>query len=95
MKRILIAGGLCGTTMLMAAQKLEKRCSSAKIPVEVTVHNLWEGGAIAGKGFHVIIEMFPFFEDTGCPVLCGKPFISHAGERELIEQVVALLEVTV
>ncbi|MCL2034125.1 MAG: hypothetical protein FWG94_05265 [Oscillospiraceae bacterium] len=92
MKKVLIAGGLCGTTMLTASQKIEKSCMDKQIPVDIKIHNLWEGAAVTGKGFSVIIEMFPYFDNAQCPVLSGKPFISHTGERELIEQIVTLLQ---
>ena len=92
MKKVLIAGGLCGTTMLVAAQKIEQRCADRQIPARISVHNLWEGGSISDRGFSVIVEMFPYFEDAACPLLSGKPFITHTGEDALIEQIVALLE---
>jgi galactitol-specific phosphotransferase system IIB component len=92
MKKVLIAGGLCGMTMLMAAQKINKRCDDKNISVDVKIHNLWEGAAITGKGFAVIVEMFPYFENMACPVLSGKPFINRIGERELVEQIVGLLD---
>jgi len=93
MKKVLIAGGLCGTTMLAAAQKIEESCSKRDISVDIKIHNLWEGAAITGKeGYAVIIEMFPYFEDMVCPVLCGKPFITLIGARELVKQIVDLLD---
>lgn len=91
MKRVMIAGGLCGTTMLMASHKLEDRCRKENIDVTVRVHNLWEGAAVSGKEYDLIIEMFPYFENVQCPVLSGKPFISHAGEKQLIDQIIELL----
>jgi len=92
MKKVLIAGGLCGTTMLNAAQKIEKSCREKDIWVDVKVHNLWEGSAITGKGYSVIIEMFPYFENMACPVLSGKPFITLIGARDLVKRIVELLE---
>ena len=92
MNNVLIAGGLCGPTMLVAAQSIEKSCFDKNIPVNIKIHNLWEGAAITGKGYTVIIEMFPYFENMACPVLCGKPFITRIGHRELVKQVVELLE---
>ena len=89
-KKILIAGGLCGTTMLLAGEKLTERCQREGISLQVTIQNLWETTYVAGK-YDLIIEMFPFFKKQPCPVISGKPFISHAGEKELIERVVALL----
>ena len=90
MKKVLIAGGLCGATMLMAAEKIEDACRARKIPVQVKIHNLWES-AYAGEGFDMIVEMFPFFENMPCPVLSGKPFISHQQEKPLVAQIVELL----
>ena len=92
MKRVMIAGGLCGTTMRMASHKLEDRFRKEGIDATIRVHNLWEGAAVTGKEYDLIIEMFPYFEDLPCPVLSGKPFISHVGEKELINQIVSLLQ---
>ena len=89
-KSVLIAGGLCGPTMLMAAEKIEEACWERKIRVSVKVHNLWESH-YAGEGFDVIIEMFKFFENQKCPVIDGKPFIIHQGEKELVNEIVNLL----
>ena len=89
-KRVLIAGGLCGATMLMAAEKIEDACTLRKIRVNVKVHNLWESH-YPGEGFDVIIEMFKFFENEKCPVFDGKPFIIHNGEKELVNEIVDIL----
>ena len=89
-KKVLIAGGLCGATMLMAAEKIEDACTLRKIRVNVKVHNLWESH-YPGEGFDVIIEMFKFFENESCPVFDGKPFIIHKGEKELVAEIADLL----
>ena len=89
-KKVLIAGGLCGATMLMAAEKIEDECWKRKIHVNVKVHNLWES-QYPGEGFDIIIEMFKFFENETCPVFDGKPFIIHSGEKELVNKIVDLL----
>ena len=92
MKRVLIAGGLCGATMLMAAENITEACEKQGIDVTVTVHNLWEGAEITGKGYDIVIEMFPYFENLSCPLLSGKPFIGHIGEKKLIAEIVELLK---
>lgn len=89
-KKLLIAGGLCGTTMLIASEKLTERCRQEGVSLQVTIQNLWETTYVGGT-YDLIIEMFPFFENQRCPVLSGKPFISHANEKALIEQAAALL----
>lgn len=89
-KRVLIAGGLCGTTMLMASQKITRRCLQEGVSVDVTIQNLWETTYVA-RNYDLIVEMFPFFKNQACPVISGKPFISHAGEKELVEQIAGLL----
>ncbi len=58
--------------------------------VQVTIQNLWETSYVAGH-YDVIIEMFPFFKDQKCPVVSGKPFINHIGEKAVIEKVAGLL----
>jgi galactitol-specific phosphotransferase system IIB component len=89
-KKVLIAGGLCGATMLMAAEKIEDACRERKIRVNVKVHDLWQSQTV-GEGFDVIIEMFKFFQNEKCPVIDGKPFIIHRGEKELVCEVVDIL----
>jgi len=89
-KRVLIAGGLCGTTMLMASQKIQERCVQKGITADVTIQNLWETTYVA-RNYDLIVEMFPFFKDQKCPVFSGKPFISHVGEKTLVEQIVQKL----
>lgn len=89
-KKVLIAGGLCGPTMLMAAEKIEEACWERRIRVNIKVHNLWES-QYPGEGFDVIIEMFKFFENETCPVIDGKPFIVHRGDKELVEKIVDIL----
>jgi galactitol-specific phosphotransferase system IIB component len=89
-KKVLIAGGLCGATMLMAAEKIEDACWERKIRVNMKVHNLWESH-YPGEGFDVIIEMFKFFENEKCPVISGRPFIAHQGEKELVDEIVDIL----
>jgi len=91
-KKVLIAGGLCGTTMLMAAEKIEDACRKQKIRVNVKVHNLWES-QYPGEGFDAIIEMFKFFEDQTCPVFDGKPFIIHRGTKELVNKIVESINI--
>ena len=89
-KKVLIAGGLCGPTMMIAAEKIEEACRERKIRVNIKIHNLWESH-YPGEGFDVIIEMFKFFENEKCPVINGKPFIIHRGEKELVKEIVDIL----
>lgn len=90
MRKILIAGGLCGTAMLMAKEKLTRRCLQEGVELHVTIQNLWETTYVAGT-YDLIVEMFPYFEGEACPVISGKPFISHVGEKELIEKIASIL----
>ena len=92
MKKVLIAGGLCGATMLMAAENITEACEKQGIDVNVKIHNLWEGGDVTVKGYDLVIEMFPYFENLSCPLLSGKPFIGHIGEKQLIAEIVELLK---
>jgi galactitol-specific phosphotransferase system IIB component len=89
-KKVLIAGGLCGATMLMVAEKIEDACWERKIRVNIKIHDLWQSQTVGG-GFDVIIEMFKFFQNEKCPVIDGKPFIIHRGERELVREIVDIL----
>lgn len=90
MKKVLIAGGLCGVTMLIAAENIEESCRKVKMPVRVDIKNLWES-ASTGEGYDVIIEMFPYFEAVKCPLLSGKPFITRSGDKALVQEIVTLL----
>lgn len=90
MKKLLIAGGLCGTTMLRASELIVDSCARRGVDVKVTIHNLWETSFVAGK-FDCIVEMFPFFKDRECPVVSGKPYINHIGEQELTERLTDIL----
>lgn len=90
MKKVLIAGGLCGTTMLMAEEKIKKSCRERNLEIHVKIQNLWETSYVE-PGYHLIVEMFPYFENQSCPVISGKPFISHAGEKQLIQKITDLL----
>jgi galactitol-specific phosphotransferase system IIB component len=76
--------------MQIAAGKIEDACRERKIRVDIKVHNLWES-RYPGEGFDVIIEMFTFFENQDCPVISGKPFIIHQGEKELVSEIVNIL----
>lgn len=85
MKSVLVAGGLCGTTMLVAAEKIREHCAQRGVTVETTIQNLWETSYVR-PGYDLIVEMFPFFTDPACPLFSGKPFINHIGEKELLKQ---------
>jgi hypothetical protein len=90
MKKLLIAGGLCGTTMLRAGELITESCRAKGVDIQVNIQNLWETTYVAGN-YDVIIEMFPFFENEKCPVVSGKPFINHIGEKDVIKNVTELL----
>lgn len=89
-KRVLIAGGLCGTTMLVVSDKIRKICASRGTTVDTTIQNLWETSYVR-PGYDLIVEMFPYFENEPCPVVSGKPFINHVGEKDLLEKIAGLL----
>jgi galactitol-specific phosphotransferase system IIB component len=89
-KQVLVAGGTCGITMIAAARKIEDACWERKIRVNVKVLNLWESQYFGG-GYDLIVEMFEFFKDEECPVISGRPFVSHQGEKELINVIVDML----
>lgn len=90
MKKVLIAGGLCGTTMLIVSDKIVEKCSGRGVMVETTIQNLWETSYVR-PGYDLIVEMFPYFQGEQCPVISGKPFIHHIGEEELLNRIVQLL----
>ncbi len=76
--------------MLRAGDLIRERCRAEGTEIQVNIQNLWETSYVAGR-YDVIIEMFPFFKDQKCPVISGKPFINHIGEKDVIEKVARLL----
>ncbi|MDR1576012.1 MAG: hypothetical protein LBS37_08415 [Treponema sp.] len=90
-KQVLVAGGTCGITMIAAARKIEDACLERKIRVNIKVVNLWES-QYTGEGYDLIVEMFEFFKDQKCPVISGRPFVSHQGETELVNEIVDMLQ---
>ncbi len=91
MKKVLIAGGLCGTTMLRAAELIKDVGNEHDLDIDVTVHDLW-ASSLEDLSYDLIIEMFPYFEDVNCPLISGKPFISRIKEKDLIKSIMAILE---
>ncbi|MDR0584412.1 MAG: hypothetical protein LBG57_08715 [Treponema sp.] len=89
-KQVLVAGGTCGITMIAAARKIEDACWERRIRVNVKVVNLWES-QYPGDGYDLIIEMFEFFKNEKCPIISGRPFVAHDGEKELINEIVDIL----
>lgn len=85
-KKVLIAGGMCGTTMLIVSNKITERCKQRSVIVETTIQNLLETSYVR-PGYDLIVEMFPYFDQQPCPVLSGKPFINHVGEDALLTQI--------
>lgn len=90
MKKVLIAGGLCGTAMLIVSQKIRDRCARDGLTVDTTIQNLWETGYVR-PDYDLIVEMFPYFEKERCPVVSGRPFINHIGEEQTLDRIAALL----
>jgi galactitol-specific phosphotransferase system IIB component len=89
-KQVLVAGGTCGITMVAAARQIEDACWEHKIRVNVSVLNLWESQSPGGE-YDLIIEMFEFFKNEKCPVVSGRPFVAHQGEKELVDEIVNIL----
>ncbi|MDR2434183.1 MAG: hypothetical protein LBD47_06420 [Treponema sp.] len=90
-RQVLVAGGSCGITMITAARQIEDACWDRKIRVNVKVVNLWES-QYTGEGYDLIVEMFEFFKDQKCPVISGRPFVSHQGEKELVNEIADMLQ---
>ena len=91
MKHVLIAGGLCGTTMLIVSDKIKARCEAQGVLVETNIQNLWETSYVR-PDYDLIVEMFPFFDEKmNCPVVSGKNFINHIGEEDTLQQIQDIL----
>jgi len=86
MKRVIIAGGSCGSSMEQASEKIREKCRQENIQVKVKVHSLWQSMQIDPRA-DLVIEMFPFFKQLDCPLLNGRPFITGNGESELLQQI--------
>jgi galactitol-specific phosphotransferase system IIB component len=91
MKKLVIAGGSCGNSMLRSAAKIKKACLQNNIKVVVNIHNLWESIEIDSRA-NLVIQMFPFFDQLNCPLLDGRPFITGNGEVDLIEKILTILK---
>ena len=90
MKRVLIAGGQCGTTMLRAAERIREVCRTKDVDVKVDIINLWDSTYVK-PGYDLVIEMFPFFGEMECPLISGKPFINRRMEKELLHEIMTVL----
>ncbi len=90
MKRVIVAGGSCGSSMQRASEKVDEYCHVKGIKVKVSVHNLWQSVHLDSRA-DLVIQMFPFFEGLDCPVLDGRPFIKGDGEDDLLHEVAELL----
>ena len=91
MKRVVVAGGSCGPSMLRLAEAIRQVCQSRDLSVNVSVHNLWESGYVDSRA-HLVIQMFPFFKELHCALLDGRPFLNNQGNTELFEKIVAILK---
>lgn len=91
MKRIVIAGGSCGTSMAKAAEKIKKECDKRGIKVLITIHNLWETSYIDPRA-DMVIQTFPFFRELSCVLIDGRPFVHGRKEQELLTQIITILE---
>lgn len=89
--KVLVAGGQCGTTMLIASDKIEEYCAKFGVNANVTIQNLWETTYVAPY-YDLIIEMFPYFKEEKCQVISGKAFINHLGEKELLQKIFEILK---
>ncbi len=90
MKKILIAGGQCGITMLRASEIIKDKAIMTGFDVNIKIHDLWMSSAV-DVDCDLIIEMFPYFDEVTCPLLDGRPFINRIREKELVDKVMELL----
>jgi hypothetical protein len=91
MKRVVVAGGSCGPSMLRLAEAIRQICQSRDLLVHVSIHNLWESAYVDGRA-DLVIQMFPFFKELPCPVLDGRPFLNRRGDDELFAKIVSIIE---
>ncbi len=90
MKRVIVAGGSCGSSMQRASEKIAEACHRDDISVKVSIHNLWHSVHIDPRA-DLVVQMFPFFEKLDCPVFDGRPFIKGNGEADLLGQLIRAL----
>lgn len=91
MKKVIIAGGSCGTGMVRIAEIIKDECYRKKIHIDISVHNLWESSFI-GLDAYIVIQTFPFFKELPCYLLDGRPFINGIGQKALLNQIIDILE---
>lgn len=88
MYKVRIVGGLCGTTMLRAAELIRNACNKEDIPAKVEIQNIFEKSEVDYKDLDILIQMIPLYENLPCLLLSGKPFITHIGEKNVIGNIV-------
>lgn len=79
MKKVLIAGGLCGTTMLTAADKIKERCRTRNQEIHVKIQNLWETSYVTPDMISSL-RCFPVFEEEKCPVIAANRLSAISGK---------------
>ena len=92
MKKVLLVGGLCGTTMLRAAAMIEEKCREKDISVDMDIQNVWESPNVRMDGLDVLVQMMPLYAEAPCMLVSGKPFISHVQEKQLLASIIDHLE---
>jgi hypothetical protein len=90
MKRVVVAGGSCGPSMIRLAETIKQKCQDSNLSVNVSMQNLWESGYVDPRA-HLVIQLFPFFRELHCTLLDGRPFLNNHGNTELLETIVTIL----
>lgn len=88
MYKVRIVGGLCGTTMLRAAELIRDACIKEDIHTKVEVQNIFEKSEVEYKDLDVLIQMIPLYENLPCLLLSGKPFITRISEKSVIDNII-------
>ena len=84
---VAFAGGACMMTMMTAGDKLTERCEKAGLRVQIDYVDLWTSDYLR-PGIDLVIEMFPYYKKLSIPVVSGRPFVTRAGDSELLAQLV-------
>lgn len=92
MYKVRIVGGLCGTTMLRAAELIRDACNKEDILAKVEIQNIFEKSEVDYKDLDVLVQMIPLYERIPCLLLSGKAFITHIGEKKVINNIVNYLK---
>lgn len=74
--------------MMRAGEKLADLCAKQGLRIHLTYVDLWTSDYLQ-PNVDLVIEMFSYYKNLRVPIISGRPFLSGAGEKELMEQIIS------